>query len=504
MKSKYLFLAVFGSFLLYNCANVENTSSMKYEIESANTDANVNNTNDNTCCKTFLETCFSCCVVDEEEEEDIVEEEELMSTEDQIIFEGKEFSSIATLLFNNGYSSEYYYTNSTIKKTDNEKKFIEFKLSIEEEPFELGDYIIIDNESRTFSSTINKMYADGKYIFYSQYLKHKAKEEKSFLVKFLLKQELIDFIRIEKTVWKNLGHEIFGRSDVYSEFPLVPRLPGGISLNPKNKLVEDHRCLYFSSIIMGRCITLNVLMNEINRLLERKTINNNSHMEEDITTEFVPEHTLNDLNNHDRNEIEYTYRMDKNDKKIYNSLCFGEFVDKYNISFHIDSYLNRYSNQWALVYTKSIELSYIPDEYSIPSLIEALFIMVDAIKNNVKSICDQGIITSVQGERADSSYFVKYKKDTNSIEISLKKLKKNQNCFVIKRNCGEKTIKETGYQTAFVNPNTCCHCPTHCYCHDVLLQNPCYCDGASSYIHPLINNIWPAIGGCCIYPTSKS
>lgn len=502
MKNKYLFLTILGFSLLYNCTSLENTSSMKYEIESANTDTNINKTNDNTCCKTFLETCFSCCVVDEEE--NIVEEEEFISTEDQIIFEGKEFSSIATLLINNGYYSEYYYTNSAIKKTDNEKKFIEFKLSIEEEPSELRDYIIIDNESRPFSSTINQMYSDGKYIFYAHYLKHEVKEKNLFLVKFLLKQELIDFIRVEKTVWKNLGYEIFGESDVYSEFPLVPRLPGATSLNPKNKLAEDHRCLYFPSIIRGRCITLNVLINEISKLLEKKIINNKAHMEEEVTNEFIPEHTLNDLNSHDRNEIEDPYKVEKNDKKKYNGLCFGEFVDEYNITFHIDSYLKRYSNKWSLMYTKSIERSSIPDEYSIPSLIEAIFIMVDAINNNIRSICNEGILTALQGEKADSNYFVKYKKETNSIEISLKKFNKKQNCFIIKRNCGEKTINETGYQTAFVNPDTCCHCPTHCYCHDVLIQNPCWCDGISNEIHPLVNNIWPAIGGCCIYPTSKS
>lgn len=500
--------------LLWNCKNRENANTIK----DSETEIDIDYKKPKTLCQKLLQTCCYCCTLDNNSENSNNSRCNTSNLE-EINLENSSFEDIASsivLLGTNLPHVKYYYTRYDLNKE--EKLYIKYNISLDEQI--LNENLIYNSKiTDKFSIIINKMFKTENFIFYIKNTLNNISEKKIAFLKFTLEPEIVDFLKVEKKNWKNLSSEILGEPSLYSEFPLVPRLPNGVcTINPKELMIKTHFCMFFPSVIDNQFITLKSLTQKIEKSLD--LISLTEATEENSIQAYISKHTpiskhntMSNLYEHEDNynemDIHYDPYYKKHHNKIlkkYNMLSYGKNIDLENINFMMKYYLINNANKWSLICKETVNCnSTIPFGYKQPNVIEAIFIMLYAIKNNIKSIYSSGIPTSTQGEKIDNQYVIEYTKKSNSISINLKSKKDIENYILIKPNCGENTIQKTGYQKGFINPTDICYCcPSYCCHENILLKNPFYCSSNCSRPCFLSPCIYPAISGLCIYPTSNS
>lgn len=514
MNNFFLSHILLISILLWSCKNRENANTMK----DSETEIDIDYKKPETCCQKLLQTCCYCCTVDKNFDNSNNSRYN-MSNLEEINLENNSFDDIASsvvYLSNKLPHVKYYYTRYELNKE--EKLYIKYNISLDEQI--LNENLIYNSKiTDKFSIIINKMFKTENFIFYIKNTLNNISEKKIDFIKFTLEPEIVDFLKVEKKIWKNLSSEILGEASLYSEFPLVPRSPNGVCpINPRKLMNKTHFCMFFPSMIDNQFITLKSLTQKIEKYLD--IISLTEATEENSTQAYLSKYNAIYKHNTMSNLYEYEdkynemethydpyYRKNNNrTTKRTNILTHEKSVYVENINFMMKYYLMNNANQWSLIYKEAVNSDFIiPYGYKQPNVIEAIFIMLYAIKNNIKSIHSSGIPTCTQGEKIDNQYVIEYIKKSNSISINLKPKKNIENYFLMQPNCGENTIKKTGYQKGFINPADICYfCPSYCCHENILLKNPFYCSQNCSNKCFSSHFICPAINGLCIYPTSDS
>lgn len=516
MKKKYSFIILINIFVCLSC-KIEDRSLKMKETEKI-----VHNNSEKTFVRKFLELCCASCLIEDHDyDNDSVLDDNVLKINYRLNYNDNNFENIVSLMHKIKNREKQINTYSTKFEIISDKElYIKFYTSLIEATYEKinEESFILSETFQSFSKIINEKFRQQIYEFYIPYLFESNCAENITFVKINLDPKLIELHSIEKKIWKKMNHTILGESDFYSEFPLIQRsLFGACPLNSKKMMTVTHFPFFFPALINGKLIIFDYLSELINRKLkniEIKKINKENIHKENIDSDFIPEVTIDDLNEQQTskspssicNSIANNRRIFDKEEIECNSLILDSFIKKKEIKSLIIDYLNKSSNSWSLISREPVRFNSIPNGYVLPNTGEALLIMLYAIENEIEIILNSGIITNEKKEKSNDNYFIEYNKAFNLIKIKSKPIEKESMVFIIKENYEENKSTKNAHQKAFMPFDySYCICSEYC-CHEtILLKNPFFCCQKCFALCKNCNICrCPAISGFCIYPTSES
>lgn len=516
MKKKYLFIILINIFGCLSC-KIEDPS-----LEMKETEKIIHNNHEKTFVRKLLELCCAPCLVEDHEyDNDNILDDNVLKINYRLNYYENNFENIVSLMHkikNRENQINTYFTKFEIKS--DKELYIKFYTSLIESTYEkINERSFVINDSfQSFSTIITEKFRQQKYEFYIPYLFQSNCVDNITFVKVNLEPKLVDLYSLEKKVWKKMNHKILGESDFYSEFPLIQRLPFGVCpLDSRKIMTKTHFPLFLPALINGKLIIFDYLSELINKKLksiELKKINKENIHKENIDRDFIPEVTIDDLNEQQTskspssicNSIANNRRIFDKEEIECDSLTLDDFIKKKEIKSLIIDYLNKSSNSWSLISREPVKLNSIPNGYVLPNTGEALLIMLYAIENEIEIILNSGILTSEKKGNSNDNYFIEYIKTFNSIKIKSKSIQEESIVFIKKENDEENKSIKNGYQNAFMPfEYSYCICSEYC-CHEtILLKNPFFC---CQKCFALCKNCsicrCPAISDFCIYPTAES